>query len=66
MSPFKRSVRTNSVMFAAHYEDGRTAYFVIENHGPPSEDYRATSKARERQTSGELPDGSIVSVRRVR
>ena len=25
MSPFRRSVRPNSVMFAANYEDGRTA-----------------------------------------
>jgi hypothetical protein len=53
-------------MFAANYEDGRTAYFVVENHGPPSEDYRAISMAKERQGSGELPDGRIVTVKRVR
>ena len=66
MSPFRRSVRSNSVMFAAHYEDGRTAYFVVENHGPPSEDYRAGPVAKERQDKGELPEGNIRTVKRVR
>jgi hypothetical protein len=66
MSPFRRSVRPNSVMFAANYEDGRTAYFVVEGHGRPNDDYLAGPIAKERQERGELPDGVIRSVKRVR
>jgi hypothetical protein len=66
MSPFRRSVRPNSVMFAANYEDGRTAYFVVEGHGRPNDDYLAGPIAKERQEKGELPDGNIRTVKRVR
>ena len=52
-------------MFAANYEDGRTAYFVIENCAKADDD-RAASVARERQERGELPDGVIIRVKRVR
>ena len=56
-------------MFAATYEDGRTAYFVIENCAK-ADDYRAASVAasvaHERQGRGELPDGIIARVKRVR
>jgi hypothetical protein len=52
-------------MFAATYEDGRTAYFVIENCAK-ADDYRAASVAHERQGRGELPDGIIARVQRVR
>jgi hypothetical protein len=65
MTPFRRSTRSNSVMFAAHYEDGRTAYFVIDNH-EKTDDHLAGSVARERQASGELPEGAIKTVKRVR
>ncbi len=66
MYGFKRSSFAKSVMFAVNYDDGRTAYMVIENHGKPSEDYLAGSVARERQEAGELPEGTITSVKRVR
>ena len=66
MIAYRKSFRTNSVMFAAHYDDGRTAYFVIEDHGKPSEDYLASTVARGRQESGDLPDGKITTVKRVR
>ncbi len=65
MVPYRRP-RENSVMFAAHFDDGRTSYFVIQGHGPASEDFRVLSIARERQDAGELPQGEIVSVKRVR
>ena len=52
-------------MFAANYEDGRTAYFVIE-HCAKADDHLAASVARERQERGELPDGVIAGVKRVR
>jgi hypothetical protein len=61
-----RRPRENSVMFAAHFDDGRTSYFVIQGHGPASEDFRVLSIARERQDAGELPPGEIVSIKRVR
>ena len=65
MRHFRRSTNANSTMFAANYEDGRTAYFVIENCAK-ADDHRAASVARERQERGELPDGVITGVKRVR
>jgi len=53
-------------MFAVSYDDGRTAYLVIENHGKPSDDLRVTSIARERQEQGTLAEGNIIGIRRVR
>ncbi len=58
--------RSTSVMFAVEYDDGRTAYFVIEGHGTSEEDHRALPVARERQLAGELPEGVIRTVKRVR
>jgi len=52
-------------MFAASYEDGRTAYFVVENTAR-ADDHLAVSLARDRQARGELPDGTIKGVKRVR
>jgi len=53
-------------MFAVSYDDGRTAYMVIENHGPTSEDYVVGATAREHQKLGQLPEGTIKGVKRVR
>jgi hypothetical protein len=53
-------------MFAVNFDDGRTAYMVVENHGKPSDDYLAGPIARERQEKGELPEGTITSIKRVR
>ncbi len=58
--------RGTSVMFAAHFEDGRTAYFVIPGHGTSDEDHKALAVARERQRTGELPEGAIRTIKRVR
>ncbi len=58
--------RGKSVMFAVHFEDGRTGYFVIQGHGSSDEDHRALGVARERQKTGELPEGVIRTVKRVR
>ena len=55
-----------SVMFSVHFEDGRTGYFVVMGHGGPEEDFLALPAARERQRSGEVPEGAIRSVKRVR
>jgi hypothetical protein len=56
----------HSVMFAAHYRDGRVAYFVVDNHGPTSADHLAGMLAHERQGKGEIPAGEIATVKRVR
>ncbi|HEX8165838.1 MAG TPA: hypothetical protein VF601_08625 [Beijerinckiaceae bacterium] len=63
---FRKSMPQKSVMFAVSFDDGRTAYMVVENHGKPSDDYLAGPIARERQEKGELPEGTITSIKRVR
>ncbi len=59
--PYKKAV-----MFTAYFEDGRTGYFVVMGHGGPEQDLLALPAARERQLIGELPEGTIRSVKRVR
>jgi hypothetical protein len=58
--------RGKSVMFSAQFEDGRTGYFVIPRHGTTDEDYKAMDAVLKRQRLGELPEGVILSVKRVR
>lgn len=58
--------RGKSVMFSVHFEDGRTAYFVVQGHGGPDQDFLVTGMAQERQRAGELPEGVIRTVKRVR
>jgi hypothetical protein len=53
-------------MFAASYDDGRTAYFVIEGHSGPNDDHVAIIIAKEQQEAGILPEGNITRVKRVR
>jgi hypothetical protein len=53
-------------MFSVHFEDGRTAYFVAQGHGGPDQDFLAMGMAQERQRTGEVPEGAIRTVRRVR
>jgi hypothetical protein len=53
-------------MFAAHFEDGRTGYFVVQGHGASDQDFLALNIAHERQRAGELPEGVIRTVKRVR
>ncbi|MGO4706834.1 hypothetical protein AB4072_13780 [Microvirga sp. 2MCAF38] len=66
MYTFRKTILTKSVMFAVSYDDGRTAYLVVENHGKASEDYVVGEIARERQEQGTLPEGTILSIKRVR
>jgi hypothetical protein len=66
MQAFRKSSFSRSVMFAVGFDDGRTAYLVIDNHGSADQDYRVAAVARERQARGELPDGTITTVKRVR
>ena len=66
MNTFRKATPAKSVMFAVTYDDGRTAYMVVENHGKPNDDYLVGPIARERQEAGQLPDGTITSIKRVR
>ena len=53
-------------MFAVNYDDGHTAYLVVENHGHSSDDYMVGAIAREHQEQGTLPEGAITGIKRVR
>ncbi len=66
MYSFKKTFHAPSVMFAVSYDDGRTAYLVVENHGQSSEDYVVGAIAREHQEQGTLPEGTITGIKRVR
>ena len=53
-------------MFAVRYADGRSAYIRVD---PKAAEYGTApvlGVAKARQASGEIPDGEIVSVQRVR
>ena len=58
--------RGTSVMFTAHYEDGRAAYFVIMGQGGAEDDYLVLPVAQKRQQTCELPEGVIHAVKPVR
>jgi hypothetical protein len=66
MRGFRKASVTRSVMFAVGFEDGRTAYLVVENHGTSDQDYQVAKIARERQAEGALPEGTIATIKRVR
>ena len=66
MSLFHPKPYKKSVMFAAHFANNRTGYFVILDHGGPQDDYLVLPIARKRQETGDLPKGEILTVRRVR
>jgi hypothetical protein len=53
-------------MFIATYEDGQTAYFVIDGKVEPADEYRVMDVARKCQLAGALPPGVIKTVKRVR
>lgn len=66
MRTFRKTTHPKSVMFAVSYDDRRTAYLVVENHGQSSEDYMVGAIAREHQEQGTLPEGIITGIKRVR
>jgi uncharacterized membrane protein len=66
MSWDNRRKRDTNIMFAVHYEDGRTAYITISPKVLGAGDHVARSVARERQAKGEIPEGKVTSVKRVR
>ncbi len=53
-------------MFAVNYADGRTAYITISPKDLEKGEHLVPATARERQEKGEIPDGEIKGVKRVR
>ena len=61
-----RRARDFNFMFAVNYEDGRSAYMTVSPRLLEGGDHLALSIARKRQEKGEIPDGEIKGVKRVR
>ena len=54
------------VMFALTYADGRTAYIRVDRDTARHGNLVVLDIARERQKAGEIPSGTIASVKQVR
>ena len=54
------------VMFAVHYEDGRTAYMRVSPEAARHGTMVVMDIARERQDAGDVPSGTIARVKQVR
>ena len=63
---WEKRKRDYNIMFAVNYVDGRTAYITISPGTLKGGDHLAQAVARERQEKGEIPDGEILAVKRVR
>jgi hypothetical protein len=61
-----RRAKDPNIMFAVNYEDGRTAYLTITPYLLRDGDHVVVGIVRKRQEKGEIPEGSIASIRRVR
>ena len=53
-------------MFAVHYADGRTAFLRVSPEAARHGNMVVIDIARERQEAGDLPGGTIISVKQVR
>src|SRR5215217_5392043 len=58
--------RDTKAMFAVTYGDGRSAYIRVDPETARHGNLVVMDIARERQEAGEIPDGTIVSVKQVR
>jgi hypothetical protein len=58
--------RDPQTMFVLAYDDGRTAYIRVTPFMLRNGDHVVAVIARARQQSGEIPQGKIVRVKRVR
>jgi hypothetical protein len=57
--------KSDDVVFVATYDDGRSEWFNIDKFTLRSGDQIATIIAGECQSGGQLPAGTIVSVKRL-
>ena len=65
-SPFQRHKPDTKVLVAVRYEDGRTAYMRVSPEAARHGGMVIMDIARQRQEVGEIPSGTIVSVKPVR
>jgi hypothetical protein len=65
-NPFRPRTRDTKVMFVVTYGDGRSAYIRVDPETARHSHMVVMDIARERQEAGEIPDGTIVSVKQVR
>ena len=63
---FRPRTRDTKVMVAVTYSDGRSAYIRVDPETARHGNLVVLDVAREQQKAGEVPDGSIVSVKQVR
>jgi len=56
---FRPRSRDTKVMFAVHYEDGRSAYIRVSPEAARDGHMVVMSIAREQQKAGDIPDGTI-------
>ena len=62
----EKRTRDHKTMFAVHYEDGRTAYIRLSPKQLELGEHLVPAIAREMQVKGEIPEGKIKTVKRVR
>jgi hypothetical protein len=63
---WEKRKRDQNIMFAVNYDDGRAAYLTISPYLLRDGDHVVPTIVRDRQEKGELPEGQIASIRRVR
>ncbi len=63
---WEKRKRDHNIMFAVNYQDGRTAYLTISPYLLRDGDHVVPTIVRKRQEKGEIPEGEIRSVKRVR
>jgi len=63
---FRPRTRDMKVMFAVTYGDGRSAYIRVDPETARHGNLVVMDIARERQEAGEIPGGTILSVKQVR
>jgi hypothetical protein len=64
--PSQRRPRDTHILFAVRYQDGRSAYVRVAPAAADVGDHRVIAIAREQQGLGEIPEGTITGVKRVR
>jgi hypothetical protein len=66
MRGFPRRPKDPNTLFAVNFKDGRTAYLTISPYLLRDGDHVVPDIVRKRQERGEIPDGDVMSVKRVR
>jgi hypothetical protein len=66
MRGFPRRPKDPNTLFAVNYQDGRTAYVTITPYHLRDGDHVVPALIRKRQEKGEIPEGEIVTIKRVR